>query len=132
MILSMALCEYEWQDAGSEFLYILCLSVCLSDCLFVCLSVCLYLSLSLSLFLSACLSVSLPFSLSVCLSLSQASMKVTVPEASIFVDVNSSVDKCLVLSQQGDGCRIEVQVRSLFILSFLMFSRLSSYLSVSS
>ncbi|KAK3747062.1 hypothetical protein RRG08_046449 [Elysia crispata] len=34
-------------------------------------------------------------------------MKVTVPEASIFVDADSSVVKCLVLSRQGDGRRIE-------------------------
>ena len=59
-------------------------------------------------------------------------MKVTVPEASIFVDADSSVVKCLVLSRQGDGCRIEAQVRSLFIPSVVMFTRLSSYLSVSS
>ena len=62
----------------------------------------------------------------------QASMKVTVPEASFFVDVDSSVVKCVVLTRQGDVCRIEAQVRSLFIPSVVMFSRLSSYLSVSS
>ena len=60
----------------------------------------------------------------------QASMKVTVPEAIIFVDADGSVVKCLVLSRQGDGCRIEVQVQSLFIPSVIMFPRLSSYLSV--
>ena len=59
-------------------------------------------------------------------------MKVTVPEASIFVDADSSVVKCLVLSRQGDGYRIEAQNRSLFIPTVVMFSRLSSYLSVSS
>ena len=60
-------------------------------------------------------------------------MKVTVPEASIFfVDVDGSVVKCLVLSRQGDGCHIEVQVRPLFIPTILMFFRLPSYLSVSS
>ena len=59
-------------------------------------------------------------------------MKVTVPEASIFVDADSSVVNFLVLSRQGDGYRIETQVRSLFIPSVVMFSRLSSYLSVSS
>ena len=59
-------------------------------------------------------------------------MKVNVPESSIFVDADSSVVKCLVLSRQGDVCRIEAQVRSLLILSVVMFSRLSSYLSVSS
>ena len=37
-------------------------------------------------------------------------MKVTVPEASNFVDADSSVVKCLVLSLQGDVCRIEAQV----------------------
>ena len=56
----------------------------------------------------------------------QASLKVTVYEASIFVDADSTVVKCLVLSRQGDGCRIEAQVRSLFIPSVVMFSRLSS------
>ena len=38
-------------------------------------------------------------------------MKVTVPEASIFVDADSSVVKCLVLTRQGDVCRIEAQVQ---------------------
>ena len=38
-------------------------------------------------------------------------MKVTVPEASNFVDADSSVVKCLVLSRQGDVCRIEAQVQ---------------------
>ena len=32
--------------------------------------------------------------------------------------------KCLVLSRQGDGCRMEAQVRSLIIPSVVMFSRL--------
>ena len=38
-------------------------------------------------------------------------MKVNVPEASIFVDADRSVVKCLVLSRQGDVCRIEAQVQ---------------------
>ena len=38
-------------------------------------------------------------------------MKVTVPEASIFVDADNSVVKCLVLSRQGDVCCIEAQIQ---------------------
>ena len=63
----------------------------------------------------------------------QASCKVTVSEASISVDVDGSLPKCLVLSWQGDGCRIEAQVRFLSIPSvFYLFSRFSSNMFVSS
>ena len=62
----------------------------------------------------------------------QASIKVTVAEASVFVDADSSVVKCLVLSRQGDGCRIEAQVRFPSIPSIHMFSFFATYLSVSS
>ena len=60
-------------------------------------------------------------------------MKVTASEASIFVDADGSVVKCLVLSRQGDGCggagSIPVYSISYYVSTSFVYSSRAQWLS---
>ena len=94
-----------------------------------------FLSLSISVYNSLFLSYPVGLILSVFFGSSSSDLSSSFSlslSLFLFLSRQHSLSLCLVLSRQGDRCRIEAQVRSLFIPSVVMFSRLSSYLSVSS